>query len=105
PWTDPSVHDREALDRLREAARRIAALAGAVGQVEGHQLAAIGRTEWSPIWQDDLIAGAKKTTEALVAFQQTITALGAHVPEVTVGASYEFYSALDELAEVLLAAP
>ena len=105
PWPDAQVHDREALNALRELSRRMASLADPVGRIEGHPLAAIGHTEWSPSWQDDLLAAARTLDAAIAAFQQSAQAVGAHLKLPCSGLSMDGWHCLDQLADRLLAAP
>jgi hypothetical protein len=56
PWADALTHNRDDIDRLRETARKMSALAGALGRLDGHALSQLGRAEWSPSWQDDLLS-------------------------------------------------
>jgi very-short-patch-repair endonuclease len=105
PWPDPQVHDREALDALRELSRRMASLADPVGRIEGHPLAAIGHTEWSTSWQDDLLEAVHTLDAAIAAFQQAAQAVGAHLKLPCSGLSMDGWRCLDQLADLLLAAP
>jgi very-short-patch-repair endonuclease len=108
-WPDAQVHDREALDTLRELSRRMASLADPVGGFEGgvarHPLAAIGHTEWSPGWQDDLLAAVRTLEAAIATFEGHVQAVGAHLKLAGSGLSMDGWRCLDTLAESLLAAP
>ena len=105
PWSDPLTHDRADLDRLEEMARRMAALAGALDQLQDHPLALIGQTDWSPSWQDALLAAAQSLDTAIRALQEKSSALGGLMAQPVAGLSLFAYDALDELADMLLLAP
>lgn len=105
PWTDALTHSREQLDALRETSRRISAMAQDLGPLSGHPLAAIGKAEWSPSWNDDLNSASKLLDTAVQALTEKSQAVGDFIQHPTRGLSLEGYAALDHLADVLLAAP
>ena len=108
PWTDPLTHDRAQLDTLRETARRISALAGAITGSSGlrsHPLALVGRSDWSTAWADDLLVAVQGLDRAIAAFRGKVAALAAAAGIGNEGASMDAFAALDRLADVLLAAP
>ncbi|MBK8131707.1 MAG: DUF3320 domain-containing protein [Gammaproteobacteria bacterium] len=105
PWADPLTHSRDDLDKLRETIRRMAALAGAVGSLSDHALRHIGQTEWSPSWQDELLDLATALDQTIGVLREKAKALGDVIGQSTTGLSLEAYSALDQLADVLLTAP
>ncbi|MDI1267866.1 MAG: DUF3320 domain-containing protein [Polaromonas sp.] len=105
PWPDAFTHSQEQLDGLRETSRRICAMAQDLGPLSGHPLAAIGKTEWSPNWVAELGAASKLLDEAIRVFIEKSAAVGDFIKHPAVGLSLEDYAALDELADVLLAAP
>lgn len=104
PWTDPEVHDRAALDALRDTMRRIAALAVEISSLQAYPLLPIARTEWSPSWEDDLYKSAT-SLDAFAAAQEDMGRAFARIcglPEE--GQSLQDYACLDALADVLLGA-
>ncbi|CAN5480190.1 DUF4011 domain-containing protein [soil metagenome] len=105
PWPDPFTHDRAGLDRLEETVRRMAALAGALQTLQGHPLALIGRTDWSPSWQDELLGAASALDAAIQSLQEKTPALGSLTGQPTDGLSLEAHAALEQLADALLLAP
>jgi very-short-patch-repair endonuclease len=105
PWADALTHSREQLDGLRETARRMSTLAGALGPLSGHSLSLIGRNEWSPSWQDSLLAAATTLDTAIRLLRDKAQLVGKAVGVPALGLSLEAYAALDELADTLLAAP
>jgi very-short-patch-repair endonuclease len=105
PWADPLTHDREALDKLRETARRIQALAGAISGLQGHPLALIGKADWSPSWGDELLVAAQSLERAVVTVRDKAVVVGDLIGQQISGSSMEVHAAVDELADVLLAAP
>lgn len=105
PWADPEVHDRAALDSLRETMRRTATLAGEISSLQAHALLPIARTEWSPSWEDGLYQAAASLDQIAAALEEAgaVAAKSCGVPEV--GLSLRDYASMDELADVLLKAP
>lgn len=105
PWADADVHSTADLLTLRETARRIAALGQALPTLRDHSLALIGQVNWSPSWQDDLLGSADAAAAAIGALKQRSEPLAKLLHIAPAGQSIEGYAALDQLAEVLLAAP
>ncbi|OZB76251.1 MAG: DNA helicase [Thiomonas sp. 14-64-326] len=105
PWPDALTHDSDNLDQLRETARRMSALAGAVGQLSGHPFGHIGQSDWSPTWQDNLLSSAHALDLAITLLKAKAAALDGLLGQSTAGLSLEAYARLDILADVLLAAP
>ena len=105
PWPDALTHSCTQLDGLRETSRRISAMAQDLGPLSGHPLAAIGKSEWSPTWSDELSSASMLLATAIQLLTETSRAVGDFIRHPTVGLSLEGYAALDQLADVLLAAP
>ncbi len=105
PWSDALTHSREQLDELRETCRRISAMARDLGPLSGHPLAAIGKSDWSPRWAEDLNSTSKALATAVSAFTDRAQAVGDFLKHPAQGLSLEGYAAVDQLADVLLAAP
>ncbi|EHK66625.1 DUF3320 domain-containing protein [Achromobacter arsenitoxydans] len=105
PWPDAQAHDRKELARLRETARRMATLSGELGTLQGHPLAHIGMDEWSPSWQDALLAAAQALDLAAQTFSDRAAAVSEGLGVEAAGLSLDAYARLDQLADVLLAAP
>lgn len=105
PWADALAHSRDDVDRLRETARRMSALAGALGRIDGHTLGQIGHSGWSPSWQDDLLGAAQALDVAIRSIKGKAEPLGSFLGLSLVGLSLESYNRIDALADVLLAAP
>ena len=105
PWADPLVHDRAALDRLEDAVRQMASLAGGLSTLQHNPLSAIGQLDWSPSWQDDLLAAAQSLDGAINVLRERAEALGTLIGQPFAGLSLASYAALDRLADVLLRAP
>ncbi len=101
----PQAHDRDALAQLRETVRRMVVLCGALGSVHGHPLAHIGMTEWSPSWQDALLAAAQSLEQAINVFKTGSVAVGQGLGLPVAGLSLDAYAKLDALIDALLAAP
>lgn len=104
-WSDAMTHSREELDKLRETSRRIAAMATDLGPLSGHPLAAIGASEWSPSWSDELASASQLFGAAAKALEKVALDVGGFIDLPTQGLSLQSYAALDRLADILLAAP
>ena len=104
-WPDAAAHERKELAQLREAARRMATLSGELGKLHGHPLAHIGMAQWSPSWQDALLAAAQELDQAAAAFKERAAAAGEGLGLPAAGLSLDAYARLDQLIDVLLAAP
>ncbi len=105
PWADPLTHSREALDKLRETSRRMAALAAVLGSVHGHLLAEVGKPQWSPTWQDELLSAAQSLDLAVQHLRGKCDGVTKVIGQPVSGLSLVAYQALDSLADALLAAP
>ncbi len=105
PWPDAFTHSQEQLDGLRETSRRISAMAEDLGPLSGHPLAVIGKSVWSPSWSDELSSASKLLDRAIQTLAEKSQAVGDFIRHTTLGLSLEDYAALDQLADVLLAAP
>lgn len=105
PWADALAHSRDDVDRLRETARKMSALAGALGRMDDHALRQLGRSDWSPSWQDDLLSAAQILDDAIRALKAKAEPMGSLMGLPLAGLSLDGYSRIDALADVLLAAP
>ncbi len=105
PWADAMTHDRQALDTLRETARRLEALAGAISGLQDHPLALVHQTDWSPKWSDDLFTAVLALERAVEVFRGRSAALKSQLGLGDSGLSMQAFTALDGLADVLLGAP
>ncbi|MDH0736061.1 DUF3320 domain-containing protein [Achromobacter spanius] len=104
-WADAQAHQVKDLAQLRETARRMSTLSKELGVLHGHPLAHIGMAEWSPSWQDALLAAAQALEQAVAGFQAQAVAAGEGVGVPAQGLSLDAYAHLDQLIDVLLAAP
>lgn len=105
PWADALTHSRDQLDKLRETSRRMTALAGALGPLHGHALVLIGKGDWSPTWQDELLAAAQALDFAIRLFREKSQTVGNLLGYASTGLSLQAYASLDQLADVMLSAP
>jgi very-short-patch-repair endonuclease len=105
PWTDPLAHGRDELDRMRETARRIQALAGAIGALQTHPLRLVGKADWSIGWSDDLLVAMHELDRTAGVLSDAVANLDAQVGIGNDGASMDAFDRLDRLADVLLGAP
>ncbi|MBB5496611.1 DUF3320 domain-containing protein [Paraburkholderia sp. MM5384-R2] len=104
-WADASAHDHKSLESLRETSRRMATLSGALVALHGHPLEHIGRTDWSPSWQDELLTTARLLEQAIQAFKGGAAEAERSLGLPVSGLSLEGYEKIDRLADVLLGAP
>lgn len=104
-WTDPNTHSHAELDKLRETTRRIAALGQALTSLHNHPLALVGRSDWSPLWQEEFEAAVAKAEVATSTLKEKTGPISTLIGEATSGHSIDTLTALDHLADVLLAAP
>ena len=104
-WTDPNTHSHAELDKLRETTRRISALGQALTSLHNHPLALVGRSDWSPLWQEEFEAAVAKAVAATSTLKGKTGPVSTLIGEAPSGQSIDTLSALDHLAEVLLAAP
>jgi very-short-patch-repair endonuclease len=105
PWSDGLTHARGDLDKLRETSRRLATLAGPLEPLRNHPLELIGRSDWSPTWQDELLASARALDHAIRSFREITTAVGKILGHPVTGLSLTAYASMDHLADILLEAP
>lgn len=104
-WADAQAHQYQDLAQLRETARRMSTLSKELGVLHGHALAHIGMAEWSPSWQDALLAAAHALEQAVASLQTQAATVGDGLGVPAQGLSLNAYARLDTLADVLLAAP
>ena len=105
PWADPMTHSRSELDTLRETTRKMTAMGAELSSLSGHPLALIGKTEWSSSWSEDLAIASKTLDLAIRSFCDKAYAVEEFVKHPVTGVSLEEYAALDQLSDILLAAP
>ena len=60
----PDKHDEAEMRRLRAICRNLKTALDAIGDPSRHPLAGIGRTNWSPVWQNELVAAAQRFCQA-----------------------------------------
>lgn len=70
-WGSADVHDRVALDAMRDVVDRLEVNASAVGHgaLLSHPLAAVAHGDWSPAWQQTLVDAARSVLPAVQALQ------------------------------------
>ena len=80
-WPSADQHDHAGIEQLRSAVDRLEVNAQAIGYpaLVQHPLALVGQGDWSPTWQQQLIAAAR---EVLPATQATIESAQAFVQAV-----------------------
>lgn len=74
-WADPDVHDRTALDDLRELMERICALATHFPNLQARALDGVGQTDYREEWADKFAAGIEALRSAIVKLQAEAEAI------------------------------
>lgn len=76
-WSSADQHDRADMEQLRNAVDRLEVNAQAIGHVAlaQHPLALVGQGNWSPSWQQQLIAAARDLLPAAQATTEAVDAL------------------------------
>ncbi|WP_234409586.1 DUF3320 domain-containing protein [Ideonella sp. B508-1] len=105
PWADALTHSEVELENLRETSRRMSALGGSLGALQGHPLSLIGKGDWLPTWQDELLAEAQALGVAIGVLREQAQLVGKLLDYPAAGLSLDAYASIDQLADVLLAAP
>ncbi|MGO9741679.1 MAG: DUF3320 domain-containing protein [Roseiarcus sp.] len=65
---DAARHDEAALEGLRDTLKELLVATRAVGSIDDHPLAGVGRREWSPAWRTDLVNAANAFADAAQAY-------------------------------------
>ena len=80
-WPSADLHDRAGIAQLRDATDRLEVNAHAIGHaaLTRHPLALVGQGDWSPTWQQQLIAAAR---DMLPAAQATIESAQAFIQAI-----------------------
>lgn len=80
-WATPHAHGAAAMQAMRDVADRLDVNASAVGQgaLRSNPLSAVGRGEWSPGWQQGLVAAARAVQPAGQAVQAAAARLTAAI--------------------------
>ncbi|MBK0415823.1 DUF3320 domain-containing protein [Chromobacterium haemolyticum] len=80
-WSSAQVHDVTAMRTLRETAELLDVHARVMGegQLTANPLAHVAQTEWSPLWQAELLEAARSVGPAVRKFEAAATALSAAI--------------------------
>jgi very-short-patch-repair endonuclease len=101
-WNSANAHTQDDLNRLREVAETLQVQALAIGDVSQNELASIDHSDWTPQWQEKLVAQVQQLERAAIALDkrlsELLSALGIDVQIHEV----ERLQALRELGQVLL---
>jgi hypothetical protein len=65
-FASPDEHEEADLRRLRECCRSLRTSLAAIGDPSRHSLRGVGRTRWSPIWQNELVAMVQQFQQCAV---------------------------------------
>lgn len=104
PWPDPEVHDRSALDRLRENMRSIRSVAGELGQVKEHPLRDVHHGEWSNAWEDAFVKAIADLDAATIKLAEAAALAAPHLGLQLDIASAAMFDAIDRMVQPLLEA-
>jgi very-short-patch-repair endonuclease len=105
PWLDPDEHDEAGMEGLLDLTRTIQSIAGELGQLKDHPLAAIQHTEWSNAWESRFLKGSAQLHAAAKELQSSAVALGVPLGLKLESASSVLLDRIEGLVDVLLAAP
>jgi very-short-patch-repair endonuclease len=99
------AHTRAELDGLRAGCRQMAALAGQLTSLSMHPLAQVTRRDWTPGWEQSLLQAAAGLAAKAAALQDAAGHYFGLLGLDHGGLSLGELAVLDELADILLAAP
>lgn len=105
PWLDPDKHDEATLDGLFDLVRTMQSIAGELGELKNHPLAAIQHTEWSNAWESRLLKESAQLHTAAKDLQAAAVAVGVPLGLKLEAASSALFDRIDGLVDVLLEAP
>jgi very-short-patch-repair endonuclease len=104
-WPNSRAHDRASLDALRELARKMPPIGSGLGKIEGHALGEIGHSDWSPSWQDEVMAAVEGLSAATSRLRDCAKALEPAFGAMASDFGLDSFEIVDRLADALLAAP
>lgn len=105
PWPDAMVHQREDLEALREVARSMGTLGTSVGGIAGHPFELVGASDWTPSWGDALLTSSRSLSQSIAGLKEKLGALEGLFGPGLGGASLPALGRMDDVADLLLAAP
>lgn len=101
-WSSPDVHDRQALDELRDLATEMDVVFRELGEIATHPLKGIEVSEWSESWRSQFLDAISDTLEALDVLEKKLSLfLEALHTTGPVQLTKDNISLLAELADVL----
>lgn len=102
-WDDPHGHQQADLNAMRELVDRLEVNAQAVGHAAlvGHPLQPVLCTEWSPLWQQRLVANAQVLAQACLALEEVARRLTQALTLPTLPLKPGVCSGLAALARIL----
>jgi very-short-patch-repair endonuclease len=101
-WSSANAHTQDDLNRLREAADTLQVQALAIGDVCQHELASIDHSDWTPQWQEKLIAQVQQLDRSAITLDKRLSDLLAALGLDIGVREFERLQALRELGQVLL---
>lgn len=104
-WTPPDALDTDQLAGLRDLVERLATVGAALGEVPGHPWRAVRRSEWTPAWEQEVLALIGKLRESANTLEACAVEASASLSFQESGWSLNEIALLDELAGVLLDSP
>jgi very-short-patch-repair endonuclease len=103
-WIDADTHNVKELEALVDLVSEMAALAGQLGNITGHPLSDIGQTQWTPSWQDELMARCQTFEKRVQGLKQALTEFAKLTTLDIQTLNYHDLMALDRLADLLMQA-
>ena len=102
-WATAHAHGAAAMDALRDVADRLDVIASAVGQaaLRSNPLSAVDRGEWSPGWQQNLVATARAVLPAGQTLEAAYAGLAAAIDMPSQPLTRRVRGAMGVLARVL----
>ena len=100
-WPTPKQHNQDAIAEMQHAARRLSAAAGAVGRIADNPLAIVANADWSPAWEQHLVAAASELGQQ--AHNRAASAALADALNLPGSLSWSQLAVLQDLAETIRA--
>ena len=103
-WPDPDTHSHMELGQLEDCVGELAALASRLDTIANHPLSDIGKTEWTPSWQEELLTKKNECINLVEGLKQSIDEFSSITPLEKTNMSLAELESADELAANLMLA-
>lgn len=101
-WSSANEHTKDDLNQLREVAETLQVQALAISDVSQHELASIDHSDWTPQWQEKLIAQVQQLDRSAITLDKRLSDLLAALGLDIRVREFERFQTLRELGQVLL---